>query len=106
MTAARRPGGRHKTMDGNMNAKLNLQLGRFDFISNINCLVYRFTFQSKEYIILKHAVSDYDIGSTHELFQTYLWIGTFGFLCTLFSIVLNQKTRFNAIFSILLGLVI
>lgn len=36
--------------------------------------------KNKEYSPLKHAVSDYDIGDTHKLFQAYGWAGNFGAL--------------------------
>ncbi len=36
--------------------------------------------KNKEYSPMKHAVSDYDIGSTHKLFQAYGWAGNLGAL--------------------------
>ena len=37
--------------------------------------------KNKEYNLFQHALSDYDIGSTHRLFQVYVWIGNLGTLC-------------------------
>jgi hypothetical protein len=36
--------------------------------------------KNKEYSFTKHALSDYDIGSTHGLFQIYNFFGSFGAL--------------------------
>jgi Protein of unknown function (DUF998) len=105
-TAARRPGGRHGTKDFYMNFHFvfsSLALIAFS-ISVILFIVLHI--KNKEYTVFKNAVSDYDIGNTHKLFQIYLWIGTIGFLFILLSIFVNTKIELDKIYLVLIGLVI
>jgi hypothetical protein len=43
-------------------------------------LFFMIHLKNKEYNPMEHALSDYDIGSTHKLFQVYSWVSNLGIL--------------------------
>ncbi len=65
-------------------------------------LFFMIHLKNKEYNATKHAVSDYDIGSTHKLFQVYIWVGIFGSLSLSGAFFLSADPMFHIVIPLLL----
>jgi Protein of unknown function (DUF998) len=57
-------------------------------------------FVKSHYSILKHAVSDYAVGSTAKLFQSYVWLGTVGALVLTVLFYYARQPKFPALIAL------
>jgi hypothetical protein len=79
----------------------------FGFLSVLSYCVYFTLFitihsKNREYDIFKHALSDYDIGSTHKLFQIYNLFGILGVLFLAGDFFLASESGFHNLIPVLL----